>query len=164
MHNSLKIRLYKKKNSKLLKRYMILTYFFLGVSIVLLLALIQVVYNPFNSSLFAREDTLKRIAQKPLISEENVSDSIKASNSAFDTLSRNAFKDETPEKKDTSVNYSESSIVFSDSKMILHKVEEGQTLYSISNLYKVSPNDIATINSIENNIIFVDQYLRIPMK
>ena len=41
-------------------------------------------------------------------------------------------------KKDVDINNGRSSIMLSDSTMILHKVKNGQTLYSISNLYNVS--------------------------
>lgn len=49
-------------------------------------------------------------------------------------------------------------------KYYLHKVEKGQTLYSIAVAYDRPLNVIATENNIENNLISIGQILRVPVE
>lgn len=62
------------------------------------------------------------------------------------------------------VKISDQIVNLSGQKYFLHKVETGQTLYSVSKAYKVEQNEIKKINNLSKNDIKAGQILKIPYK
>ncbi len=64
----------------------------------------------------------------------------------------------------TQVKISDQIVNLSGKKYYLHKVEPGQTLYSVSKAYKVSREDIKQTNNLSSDEIKSGQLLKIPFK
>ncbi len=63
----------------------------------------------------------------------------------------------------TEINKSDKTVVINNQKFYLHKVEQGQTLYSICKAYNVSQKDVAKANKIITSSINSNQILKIPL-
>ncbi len=54
-----------------------------------------------------------------------------------------------------------TSVVISDSGIVEHKVEEGDTLYSLSNKYNITIAELKRLNNLPDNSISIGQVLRV---
>ncbi|NPA67797.1 MAG: LysM peptidoglycan-binding domain-containing protein [Chlorobi bacterium] len=60
------------------------------------------------------------------------------------------------------VKISEEFLILNNKKFYLHRVEPGQTLFSLSKAYKVSQEDIISANNLESSTLKAGDLLKIP--
>jgi LysM repeat protein len=144
--NNIKIKLYKKDDIALLRKYKRLIIF---LSVICLLLTINLVASFCKKYIFPSTEIIKPLKISKEIERKVIA--VEASDSLIDKR--------TPLIK-------KSKIIIQPEKPTerYHIVERGQTLYSISKMYNVNIDDIIELNTLNNNIIYLHESIIIKRR
>lgn len=154
MYNNIKIKFYKRKDLSSLKKYKRLT---ITLSIICSLLILVVILGLYNYELISSEiyDTKKTdsiYTNLPFSNKQNQIPHKHCEGLCIDTCN-------------LSINYKKLTDTIAKIKnnetKTYHTVQQGETVYAISNIYNVKVSDIVQLNNIHNYIIHVDDSLLI---